>query len=75
MVAIQNGADLVLAAKIVVMEPKQDPEHVLIQNHNIMALPVRNSDLLQKPRIATLAHAVLSIHFILNMNNVFKLNF
>ena len=75
MEAIPSGANLVLAAKIVVMEPKQDPEHVLIQNHNIMALTVRNSDLLQKPRIATLAHVVISIHFILKMNNVFKLNF
>ena len=75
MEALLSGAHLVLAAKIVVMEPKQDPEHVLIQNHNIMALPVRNSDLLQKPRIATLVHVVITIHFILKMNNVFKLNF
>ena len=75
MEALLSGAYLVLAAKIVVMEPKQDPEHVLIQNRNIMALPVRNSDLLQKPRLATLAHAVITIHFILKIINTFNINF
>ena len=75
MEAIPSGANLVLAAKIVVMEPKQDPEHVLIQNHNIMALTVRNLDLLQKPRIATLAHVVITIHFMLKIMNAFNKHF
>ena len=75
MEALLSGAYLVLAAKIVVTEPKQDPEHVLIQNHNIMALPVRNSDLLQKIRLATLANAVITIQFILKIMNAFNINF
>ena len=57
---IPLGVDMVLVAYLAEMELNRGPEHAQNQEPNMVVSPVRSKvlDLLQRPRIATLDHAV-----------------